>query len=156
MSDDPDNVPEGIEVIPVNISNTNPNEKSDKSEDSDSRKRFIHRIRHIDSGERPWWMDSSPDVPEGVTKLCDDSSSSEDSSESFERLDIGIDGAANFARFPLEFPPPPTDEPLGDRASPEGVRTDIFIIVTFFSLEYYLKEIVLFVGRKSTGSTGEL
>ncbi|KAF4531501.1 hypothetical protein B566_EDAN004097, partial [Ephemera danica] len=31
------------------------------------------RIRHIESGERAWWMDSTDNVPEGITKLEPDS-----------------------------------------------------------------------------------
>lgn len=131
MSDDPENVPEGIEVIPVTTTSGSPRVSShaDEVDTSQSYGRSINKIRHIESGEKAWWMDSSSNVPEGVVKIpVETSNSTSDSSESFERIDIGahtepeIYTKRSLSRFPIEFPPPPPDEPLGDRASPEGVE----------------------------------
>ncbi|XP_076181861.1 uncharacterized protein LOC143154011 [Ptiloglossa arizonensis] len=130
MSDDPENVPEGIEVIPV-TTNDNQNAKNhvDEVDDGQSYGRIVNKIRHIESGDKAWWMDSSSNVPDGVVKIpVETSNSTSDSSESFERIDIGVNpepeiyAKRSLSRFPIEFPPPPPDEPLGDRASPEGVE----------------------------------
>ncbi|XP_034196243.2 uncharacterized protein LOC117611903 [Osmia lignaria lignaria] len=130
MSNDPDNVPEGIEVIPITTDTAeNINDYPDEVDDSQSYGRMFNKIRHIESGEKPWWMDSSSKVPDGVVKIpVETSNSTSDSSESFERIDIGVNPEPeiytkrSLSRFPIEFPPPPPDEPLGDRASPEGVE----------------------------------
>ncbi|XP_076388256.1 uncharacterized protein LOC100879222 isoform X1 [Megachile rotundata] len=130
MSDDPDNVPEGIEVIPVATDSArNTSDYTDEVDDSQSFGRIFNKVRHIESGEKPWWMDSSSNVPDGVVKIpVETSNSTSDSSESFERIDIGVNPEPeiytkrSLSRFPIEFPPPPPDEPLGDRASPEGVE----------------------------------
>ncbi|XP_043255828.1 LOW QUALITY PROTEIN: dentin sialophosphoprotein-like [Colletes gigas] len=126
MSDDPENVPEGIEVIPVT---TNVKSHNEEADDNQTYGRTINKIRHIESGEKAWWMDSSSNVPDGVVKIpVETSNSTSDSSESFERIDIGVNpepdiyAKRSLSRFPIEFPPPPPDEPLGDRASPEGVE----------------------------------
>ncbi|KAJ4432244.1 hypothetical protein ANN_20860 [Periplaneta americana] len=37
-------------------------------------KRKIHRIRHQQSGELPWWLDSNSSVPEGIKKVESNSS----------------------------------------------------------------------------------
>ncbi|KZC14194.1 FH1/FH2 domain-containing protein 3, partial [Dufourea novaeangliae] len=131
MSDDPENVPEGIEVIPMTTTNISPNvtRRNDEIDASQSYGRAANKIRHIESGEKAWWMDSLSNVPEGVVKIpVETSNSTSDSSESFERIDIGVNPEPemytkrSLSRFPIEFPPPPPDEPLGDRASPEGVE----------------------------------
>ncbi|XP_054004354.1 dentin sialophosphoprotein-like [Hylaeus anthracinus] len=130
MSDDSENVPEGIEVIPMTSSSSqNSKNHKDEVDDSQTYGRAINKIRHIESGEKAWWMDSSSNVPEGVVKIpVETSNSASDSSESFERIDIGVNpepeiyAKRSLSRFPIEFPPPPPDEPLGDRASPEGVE----------------------------------
>ncbi|XP_076647366.1 formin homology 2 domain containing isoform X5 [Halictus rubicundus] len=131
MSDDPENVPEGIEVIPVTTTSVSPrvSSQADEVDTSQPYGRSINKIRHIESGEKAWWMDSSSNVPEGVVKIpVETSNSTSDSSESFERIDIGAHPEPetytkrSLSRFPIEFPPPPPDEPLGDRASPEGVE----------------------------------
>lgn len=130
MSDDPENVPEGIEVIPVTgIAGQSAKNHKDEVDDSQSYGRGVNKLRHIESGEKAWWMDSSSNVPDGVVKIpVETSNSTSDSSESFERIDIGVNpepeiyAKRSLSRFPIEFPPPPVDEPLGDRASPEGVK----------------------------------
>lgn len=114
MSDDPSNVPEGIEVIPVSTA-TETAASTSSSYDS----KPLARLRHVDSGEKAWWLDSSSNVPEGVQRLSADPSNTSDSSESFERSIEIVSHTrtpiSSFARFPS------ADEPLGDRASPEGV-----------------------------------
>ncbi|KOX72605.1 FH1/FH2 domain-containing protein 3, partial [Melipona quadrifasciata] len=130
MNDNPENVPEGVEVFPVAATPTqNSNSYNDEVDDSQSYSRCTSNVRHIESGEKPWWMDSSSNVPDGVVKIpVETSNSTSDSSESFERIDIGVNpepeiyAKRSLSRFPIEFPPPPPDEPLGDRASPEGVE----------------------------------
>ncbi|XP_076231580.1 uncharacterized protein LOC143177516 [Calliopsis andreniformis] len=129
MSDDPESVPEGIEVIPVASTPSQNVNSHDEVDDSQTYERSIGKIRHVESGEKPWWMSSSANVPEGVVKIpVETSHSTSDSSESFERIDIGVNpepeiyAKRSLSRFPIEFPPPPPDEPLGDRASPEGVE----------------------------------
>ncbi|CAL7944711.1 unnamed protein product [Xylocopa violacea] len=131
MSDNPENVPEGVEVIPIAATpakNVN-NNYNDEVDDCQTYGTSANKVRHVDSGEKPWWMDSSSNVPEGVVKIpVETSNSTSDSSESFERIDIGVNpeleiyAKRSLSRFPIEFPPPPPDEPLGDRASPEGVE----------------------------------
>lgn len=131
MSDDPENIPEGIEVIPVASPDSSRNvDKSDGFVDNESlhSTKPLKKIRHIKSGEKAWWMDSSSNVPDGVVRIpAETSNSTSDSSESYERIDIGVNpepetAKRSLSRFPIEFPPPPPEEPLGDRASPEGVN----------------------------------
>ncbi|KAL6264497.1 hypothetical protein P5V15_004605 [Pogonomyrmex californicus] len=128
MSDDPENVPEGIEVIPVASTD---NQSADNPVDNESlySSKPLKKIRHIESGEKAWWMDSSSNVPDGVVRIpVEISNSTSDSSESYEMINIGVNPEPethvkrSLSRFPIEFPPPPSEEPLGDRASPEGVE----------------------------------
>ncbi|KYN11256.1 hypothetical protein ALC57_16613, partial [Trachymyrmex cornetzi] len=127
MSDDPENVPEGIEVIPVAPVDSQSTDNPVINESIYSSKP-LKKIRHIESGEKAWWMDSSSNVPDGVVRIpVEIPNSTSDSSESYEKIDIGINPEPetcvkrNLSRFPIQFPPPPS-EPLGDRASPEGVE----------------------------------
>ncbi|KYN40216.1 FH1/FH2 domain-containing protein 3 [Trachymyrmex septentrionalis] len=127
MSDDPENVPEGIEVIPVAPADSQSTDNPVVNESIYSSKP-LKKIRHIESGEKAWWMDSSSNVPDGVVRIpVEIPNSTSDSSESYEKIDIGINPEPetcvkrSLSRFPIEFPPPPS-EPLGDRASPEGVE----------------------------------
>nr|XP_046470313.1 FH1/FH2 domain-containing protein 3 isoform X3 [Neodiprion pinetum] len=126
MNEDPESVPEGVEVI-LPARRTSPPQNDENSNNFNQKE--ISKIRHIDSGERAWWMDSSVNVPEGVETIrVDTSISTSDSSESLENVEIGpvpppeVQLKRSLSRFPIEFPPPPPDEPLGDRASPEGVE----------------------------------
>lgn len=130
MSEDPESVPEGVEVIPAPPRELTP-QNVDTVEGFNPDAGFpktISKIRHVDSGEKAWWMDSSSNVPEGIENIHPDTSiSNSDSSESLEKVEIGVVPGPevqlrrSLSRFPIEFPPPPPDEPLGDRASPEGV-----------------------------------
>ncbi|KAK0097923.1 hypothetical protein PV326_012695 [Microctonus aethiopoides] len=142
MSEDPDEVPEGIVVYPSVASGSPISVSNDGIDNSgcfvenETLSRNVNRIRHVDSGEKPWWMDSNSNIPEGIQKLSpeivESNSSSDGSSESFDKLDIrstlpvvtsNIQPVRSISRFPIEFPAPPTDKPpLGDRASPEGVE----------------------------------
>lgn len=135
MSDDPEKVPEGIEVIPVTSPVASIDcqrvDKSDDFVDNESlySSKPLKNIRHIESGEKAWWMDSSANIPDGVVRIpVETSNSTSDSSESYEKIDIGVNPEPEacvkkgLSRFPIEFPPPPPEEPLGDRASPEGVK----------------------------------
>ncbi|EZA60777.1 hypothetical protein X777_14018 [Ooceraea biroi] len=131
MSNDPENVPEGVEVFPVAPPESQSVDKPDGFVDNESlySSKPLRVIRHIESGERAWWMDSSSNVPDGVVRIpVETSNSTSDSSESYEKIDIGVNPEPetcvkrSLSRFPIEFPPPPPEEPLGDRASPEGVE----------------------------------
>lgn len=130
MSDDPNNVPEGVEIIPVAPSdNQNADRSDDSADETFNSSKPLNKIRHIESGEKAWWMDSCSNVPDGVVRIpVETSNSTSDSSESYERIDIGVNPELgtyvkrSLSKFPIEFPPPPSEEPLGDRASPEGVR----------------------------------
>ncbi|XP_066589529.1 uncharacterized protein Fhos isoform X2 [Prorops nasuta] len=129
LCDDPESVPDGVEVIPVS-----PKTSQDTSADLSETYQRISRIRHVESGEKAWWMDNTSNVPEGVIAIPPGETSNSDSSESYERVDLGIDprvgtcSGQSLSRFPIEFPPPPPkeeedeEEPLGDRASPEGIE----------------------------------
>lgn len=66
------------------------------AEEKDEKK--LHQLRHQDSGERAWWLMSHPNIPQGVAVLNENSSDSEDDDQA------------------------KLDEPLGDRASPEGLE----------------------------------
>ena len=130
MSDNPQNVPEGVVIIPVAPCNTQSTDNSERCSEEKCFPRTISRIRHVESGEKAWWMDSNANVPSGIRKISTDTSNSNsDSSDSYEKIDIGVplepegQNKLRLSKFPLEFPPPPPDEPLGDRASPEGVRS---------------------------------
>lgn len=131
MNDDPENVPEGIEVIPVASLDSQSVDKPDSFVDNENlySSKPLKKIRHIESGEKAWWMDSSSNVPDGVVRIpVETPNSTSDSSESYEKIDIGVNPELemrvkrSLSRFPIEFPPPPSEEPLGDRASPEGVK----------------------------------
>ncbi|XP_012281842.1 uncharacterized protein LOC105700527 isoform X3 [Orussus abietinus] len=116
MSEDPDSVPEGVEVIPVarpSPKRTTPSPGTPGPEAED-RPRTLG-VRRFDSGEKPWWLDSSSNVPDGVERIPVEESSRSDSasSESLERVDIERLGTSLA---------PPAEEPLGDRASPEGIE----------------------------------
>nr|XP_012229002.1 PREDICTED: uncharacterized protein LOC105676030 isoform X4 [Linepithema humile] len=131
MSDDPEKVPEGIEVIPVTspVASIDCVDKPDLVDNDLYSSKPLKKIRHIESGEKAWWMDSSSNIPDGVVRIpAETSNSTSDSSESYEKIDIGVNREPEtcvkngLSRFPIEFPPPPPEEPLGDRASPEGVE----------------------------------
>ncbi|XP_050465514.1 uncharacterized protein LOC126858896 isoform X3 [Cataglyphis hispanica] len=131
MSDDPENVPEGVEIIPTASSDSHSVDQPDGFVDNESlySSKPLKKIRHIESGEKAWWMDSSSNIPDGVVRIpVETTNSTSDSSESYEKIDIGVNpepetrAKKSLSRFPIEFPPPPSEEPLGDRASPEGVE----------------------------------
>lgn len=109
----------------------------------------VNKIRHIESGEAAWWMDSNSNIPEGIQRINieNESSNSEDLSGSYEKLEIlgsrsiasvggcnsskghtGHQGHEGHTESPMgiEFTTSMSEElPLGDRISPEGV---IFIL----------------------------
>ncbi|XP_015120760.1 uncharacterized protein LOC107043688 [Diachasma alloeum] len=130
LSEDPTDVPEGIEVYPpvatvspISVSNPSGDNSVSLVED-ETHTRSHHRISHVESGERAWWMDSNSNIPDGIQKITPDretNSNSNDSDESLEKFEILPSQSSSISRFPLQFPPPP-DEPLGDRASPEGIE----------------------------------
>ncbi|XP_043278309.1 uncharacterized protein Fhos isoform X2 [Venturia canescens] len=145
LSEDPSDVPEGVEIFPAEpTSNSTSNDNSGSLAPSETLSRTLNGIRHIESGERAWWMDSNSNIPEGIVKITPDidSNSNSDSSESFEKHEILSNDrissyqrkseiSSSLSRFPLEFNAPSNssldrtinnEEPLGERASPEGVE----------------------------------
>lgn len=66
-------------------------------------------VTRVDSGERAWWLRDDAEVPEGVKKLEPDDQQEED--DSLRHIDSELDDDNDL-------------EPLGDRASPEGVEAD--------------------------------
>lgn len=77
------------------------------------------RIRHIESGERPWWLSSNQNIPEGIEKLPTPPPQDESDSSDSEEVQV-YSIPAHIPPFPLHLP---DDEPLGDRRSPEGLET---------------------------------
>lgn len=79
----------------------------------------LRRIRHIESGERPWWLSSDKNIPEGIEKLPTPPPQQDSESSDSEEVHIYMP-ASQLPPFPLHLP---EDEPLGDRRSPEGLET---------------------------------
>ncbi|XP_037866584.1 uncharacterized protein LOC101739187 [Bombyx mori] len=79
----------------------------------------LRRIRHIESGERPWWLSSDKNIPEGIEKLPTPPPQQESDSSDSEEVQVYIP-PSHVPPFPLHLP---DDEPLGDRRSPEGLET---------------------------------
>ncbi|KAJ0184066.1 hypothetical protein K1T71_000489 [Dendrolimus kikuchii] len=99
-----------------NSSNSNKAESHSLSKSGSDRNFPLRRIRHIESGERPWWLSSSKNIPEGIEKLP--TPPPEDSESSDEEVEVYIP-TSHIPPFPLHLP---DDEPLGDRRSPEGLE----------------------------------
>lgn len=154
MSEDPTDVPEGIEVYPpvavvspISLSNnsTKPDSLNCHRVDDETHTISLNRISHVESGEKAWWMDSNTNISDDINKVNKhdiESNSNSDSSESYEKYDIhNISSTQSImlSKFPIEFPPPPPissgtlNEPLGDRASPEGVSVFQFTFFFFSS-----------------------
>ncbi|XP_068083718.1 FH1/FH2 domain-containing protein 3 [Anabrus simplex] len=63
------------ESIPDTLHRTGSNTSLSKSSDKEDAKRTDdekpkkNRIRHIESGERAWWLDKNSDVPEGILRI---------------------------------------------------------------------------------------
>lgn len=85
---------------------------------SDQRGFSLRRIRHVESGERPWWLASDKNVPEGIEKLPTPPPQSD--SDSSDTEEVQVYAPINIPPFPLSLP---DDEPLGARRSPEGLET---------------------------------
>lgn len=111
---------------------SNSNENS--AETNGYRNRF-NAIRHVDSGEKAWWMQDESDVVAGTTTSnthsASDSTTTTSAAQSIAAIarDIGAIASSNTA-FAVERKPPQQrhsvvsvdyDE-LGDRASPEGLE----------------------------------
>ncbi|XP_061717005.1 uncharacterized protein LOC133524847 isoform X1 [Cydia pomonella] len=79
---------------------------------------FPRRIRHIESGERPWWLASDKNIPEGIEKLPTPPPQEDSDSSDSDEVQVYIP-SAQIPPFPLHL----DDEPLGDRRSPEGLET---------------------------------
>ncbi|XP_011298771.1 uncharacterized protein [Fopius arisanus] len=133
LSEDPTDVPEGIEVYPpvaivspISVSNPSGDNSVSLVED-ETHTRSHRRISHVESGERAWWMDSNSNIPDGIQKITPDretNSHSDDSDESFDKFDVAQSNSQqsnSTSRFPIPFSTT-QDEPLGDRASPEGIE----------------------------------
>lgn len=79
----------------------------------------MRRIRHIESGERPWWLASDKNIPEGIEKLPTPPPQDESDSSDSEEIQV-YSIPTHIPPFPLHLP---DDEPLGARRSPEGLET---------------------------------
>lgn len=102
-----------------NSNNSNKQEQSLMLSKSGSERSFpLRRIRRIESGERPWWLASDKNIPEGIEKLPTPPPTEEsDSSDSEVQVYVP---PTHIPPFPLHLP---DDEPLGARRSPEGLET---------------------------------
>ncbi|XP_063632976.1 FH1/FH2 domain-containing protein 3 isoform X2 [Cydia splendana] len=78
----------------------------------------LRRIRHIESEERPWWLASDKNIPEGIEKLPTPPPQEDSDSSDSDEVQVYIP-SAQIPPFPLHL----DDEPLGDRRSPEGLET---------------------------------
>ncbi|XP_014366479.2 uncharacterized protein LOC106717236 isoform X2 [Papilio machaon] len=94
------------------------NQNSLSRSNSDIRNFPLRRIRHVESGERPWWLCSDKNIPEGIEKLPPPAPEHE--SDSSDSEDGHLYMATDLPPFPLHLP---DDEPLGVRKSPEGLET---------------------------------
>lgn len=141
------NIPEGIEVRTPSRKGSSESdrseqfnvykiESSEKDTNSSDKPKMngddnfilnVVRIRHIESGEKAWWLSSNKNIPEGVHYSSE--SSSDDSSDSEKNdLDEGVTPNESVVTgkysVPLVLPDDDDDnEPLGDRRSPEGLET---------------------------------
>lgn len=79
----------------------------------------LKRIRHVESGERPWWLCSNKNIPEGIEILPPPSPQEESESSDSEEVQV-YSIPSHVPPFPLHLP---DAEPLGDRRSPEGLET---------------------------------
>ncbi|XP_045531252.1 uncharacterized protein LOC123718627 isoform X2 [Pieris brassicae] len=86
---------------------------------SDQRIFSLRRIRHIESGERPWWLSSDKNIPEGIEKLPTPPPQEESESSDSDEVEVYVP-SSQIPRFPLNLT---DDEPLGDRRSPEGLES---------------------------------
>ncbi|KAL4717689.1 hypothetical protein ACJJTC_000838 [Scirpophaga incertulas] len=86
---------------------------------SDQNSLPLRRIRHIESGERPWWLSSGNNIPEGIEKLPTPPPQQESDSSDSEEVSDYIH-TSKIPPFPLSLP---DEESLGDRRSPEGLET---------------------------------
>lgn len=142
-------VPEGVEKYPSgnlspknnsknnsrNASKRNSPEYKEKSPENKSEFTQPYRIRHIDSGERPWWMNSNDNIP-GENKTKDESKDKISRFNQMWRQQSGEkawwlmsnpnipDGIKKLSSSDTDSDDSDkNDEPLGDRASPEGLET---------------------------------
>ncbi|KAJ8737884.1 hypothetical protein PYW08_000479 [Mythimna loreyi] len=102
-----------------NSTSSNKPEQNQMLSKSGSERSFpLRRIRHIESGERPWWLASDKNIPEGIEKLPTPPPQEEsDSSDSEVQVYVP---PTHIPPFPLHLP---DDEPLGARRSPDGLET---------------------------------
>ncbi|XP_021189646.3 uncharacterized protein Fhos isoform X1 [Helicoverpa armigera] len=103
-----------------NSTNSSKPEHNQMLSKSGSERSFpLRRIRHIESGERPWWLASDKNIPEGIEKLPTPPPPPEESDSSDSEVQAYVP-PAHIPPFPLHLP---DDEPLGTRRSPEGLET---------------------------------
>lgn len=95
------------------------NQNSISKSGSDQRSFPLRRIRHVESGERPWWLSSDKNIPEGIEKLPTPPPQDDSDSSDSEEVQVYVP-PSQIPPFPLNLP---DDEPLGARRSPEGLET---------------------------------
>lgn len=130
-------IPEGVEKYSSGSSKKSKNGSKRSSPDSRSEKKseFTHpyRIRHIDSGEKAWWMNSNENIPGEAGKEDDENKISkfnklwhQQSGEkawwlmSNPNIPDGVKKLTSSSESDSDSDK--NDEPLGDRASPEGLE----------------------------------
>jgi hypothetical protein len=116
-------IPEGVQVYPdeskMKIFRLDSSESSDPSKNiMDPEYQERHKIRHIDSGERSWWLNSAENIPEMVQAR---ESKTEQPKFAIRHQESGekawwLKSNSHSEEFDA------TQAPLGDRASPEGVE----------------------------------
>ncbi|XP_038216720.1 uncharacterized protein LOC119835796 [Zerene cesonia] len=100
-----------------------PNSLSPSKSGSDQKTFPLRRIRHIESGERPWWLSSDKNIPEGIEKLPTPPPQEESDSSDSDEVEVYMP-TSQIPPFPLHLP---DDEPLGDRRSPEGLENPNYV-----------------------------
>lgn len=104
---------------PNTLSKSSSNHNSLSKSNSNQLSFPLRRIRHVESGERPWWLSSNKNIPEGIEKLPTPPPQDDSDSSDSDEVQVYVP-SAQIPPFPLHLP---DDEPLGDRRSPEGLET---------------------------------
>ncbi|XP_052131943.1 uncharacterized protein LOC127751838, partial [Frankliniella occidentalis] len=85
--DSADNIPAAIQRAPstLSVNSASTGAASSPTGAAPEEKRTLAKLRPVDSGERPWWLDSVESIPEGVQRLPDSGSAASKASDSSER-----------------------------------------------------------------------
>ena len=117
-------VPEGVETFPeeakIKIFRLESSDSAETNNIMDPEYLERHKIRHIDSGERSWWLTSSENIPEMVQAQETKTEKPKYAIRHQESGDKAWWLKSNSHSEDHDFDA--THAPLGDRASPEGVE----------------------------------